>query len=115
VKWKGGGDVIYCELAKANQIYIDLIQSAKKSEDLLKIWEDIKASSFISYQVDPRQFEENIKEFKELSLDNQRKFMIETLDKNMLYIPLSEIEDSTYKISKSDLEVNKNFFKIINE
>lgn len=115
VKWKGGGEVIYCELAKANQIYVDLIQSAKKSEDLLNIWEDVKANSFISYRVDPRQFDENIKEFKELSLDNQRKFMIEILDKNMLYIPLSEIDDSTYQISQSDIEANKNFFKIINE
>ena len=32
VKWKGGGDFIYCELMKFNEAFMDRIQAAKTSK-----------------------------------------------------------------------------------
>lgn len=108
-KWKGGGEVIYCELAKANQIYAEKILKAKNSGELLKIWDELKKSSFISYEIDPKQFDANANNFESLTIENQKKLLVETLDKNMLYIPLSEIEDSTYQMSPVEVELNKKY------
>lgn len=110
VNWTGGGDFVYCELAKANQVFVDAIQSAKTTDDLLKTWKTMQEKAFLSYRVNPKAFDESKTEFTELSIEDQRKFLIETLDKNMLYVPLSEIDDETYSISDADKALNKKFF-----
>jgi len=79
------------ELKKSNQNFIDKIQESKKSEELKKIYEEIKLSGFINYNVDIKAIDENISEFEKLSLENQKKFLVELLDKNMLYVNYSEI------------------------
>ena len=52
-----------------------------------------------------------IKYFLDLSIANQNNFLIGCLDKNQLYINLSEIEDKEYGISKEDHELNRDFYK----
>jgi adenine-specific DNA-methyltransferase len=42
VDWKGGGSFTYCELAQANQRFVDRILEATKEEKLLAIWEELK-------------------------------------------------------------------------
>ncbi|HCB1595159.1 TPA: site-specific DNA-methyltransferase [Citrobacter farmeri] len=110
VGWTGGSEFIYCELAQANQEFIEAIQSAKSSDELLTIWSTMQDKAFLSYRVNPKAFDESKTEFTELSIEDQRKFLIETLDKNMLYVPLSEIDDETYSISDADKALNKKFF-----
>lgn len=101
---------IYCELAKANQSFIDRIQDADKTDTLLTIWDEMQTKAFLSYKVNPKQFNESISEFSQLNIDEQKKFLIEVLDKNMLYVPLSEIDDETFGISEADKSINKKFF-----
>ena len=48
-------------------------------------------------------------EFLELSLNNQKKVLLQCLDKNHLYVNLTEIEDTTYNISDKDKKLNKAF------
>jgi adenine-specific DNA-methyltransferase len=110
VSWKGGGDFVYCELMKWNDKYIDEIKKAKTSEELIKIWNLMKETAFLSYKVDVEEFEKNVEEFEQLSLENQKKFLIECLDKNQLYVNLSEIDDEDYGVSKEDKELNKKFY-----
>lgn len=110
VNWTGGGEFVYCELAKANQVFVDSIQSAKSSEELLGIWNTMQDKAFLSYRVNPKAFDQSKNDFIELSFADQKKFLIETLDKNMLYVPLSEIDDATYEISAADKALNKEFF-----
>ncbi|WGZ52106.1 site-specific DNA-methyltransferase [Enterobacter hormaechei] len=110
VKWDGGGEFVYCELAQANQIFVDAIHSAKSPEELLTIWSTMQDKAFLSYRVNPKAFDESKNDFVELSFADQKKFLIETLDKNMLYVPLSEIDDATYEISDADKAMNKKFF-----
>lgn len=109
-KWAGGSEFVYCELAQANQVFVDAIQSAKSAEELLAIWNTMQEKAFLSYRVNPKAFDDSKNEFVELSLADQKKFLIETLDKNMLYVPLSEIDDETYEISDADKSLNKKFF-----
>jgi hypothetical protein len=41
----------------------------------------MQKKAFISYKVDPKSINENISDFKELSLKDQKRFLIEILDK----------------------------------
>lgn len=96
VDWQGGGDFVYCELASANQAYIDKIQRAETKEKLLDLWEEMQQRAFLSYKVDPRDYSTLAKELTDLSLEGLRHFLIDVLDKNLLYVPLSELESSEY-------------------
>lgn len=110
VKWEGGGSFFYCELAKANQTFIDQIQEAKDSESLMTIWKTMQEKAFLSYRIDPKTIDLASTDFTALSLDDQKRFLIEVMDKNMLYVPLSEIDDTTYGIDDDDRKLNRQFF-----
>lgn len=112
VNWQGDGDFVYCELMKLNEKYVDEINKAKTTNQLLDIWKIMKEKAFLSYKVDVVQFDENVNGFEQLSLENQKIFLIECLDKNQLYVNLSEIDDTEYEISKEDKELNKQFYGV---
>jgi len=101
---------VYCELNELNKKYLDQITSAKTIKELKQIWETIKKNGFISYKVNPTEIDNNISEFEELSIADQKKFLIEVLDKNHLYVNYSEIEDKDYSISEYDKKLNKKFY-----
>lgn len=109
--WQGGGSFVYCELAKANQTFADAILVATSGSELVALWEQMKERAFLSYQVDVAAFDESKSDFKSLDLGDQKRFLLEVLDKNMLYVPLSEIEDKTFAVSKEDQDLNRKFFK----
>mgnify|MGYP001564335413 CR=1 FL=1 len=110
VNWKGGGDFVYLELAKWNEEWIEKIRDAKTGKELAKLWNEMKKTAFLSYKVEPKTIDANAKDFANLSIANQKKFLIECLDKNQLYINLSEIEDKEYGVTKEDKELNKKFY-----
>ena len=97
VNWKGGGSFTYLELKKYNQTFIEQIEEAKDSKSLLKIWEQMKAKSFLNYNVDIQKQEEHIEDFKQLELKQQKEHLVELLDKNQLYVNLSSINDKILK------------------
>ena len=111
VNWQGGGSFVYCELATANQRFVDEIVKAESTDELKRIWEDIQDSGFLSWKVEPKTFNENVKEFEALSLDEQKFFLMECLDKNLLYIPLSEINNKEFEVSDSDKKLNAEFYE----
>src|SRR3989338_3812541 len=110
VGWKGGGDFVYMELAKWNEKIVKKVREAKTAKDLIKIWNELKDNTFLSWKVDLKIFDENVKDFADLSIADQKKFLIECLDKNQLYVNLSEIEDKEYGVSKEDIKLNKEFY-----
>lgn len=111
MNWKGGGSFVYAELAQDNAGYIDSIQAAKKSKALIKIWNEIKDKGFISYKVSPKDIDDSISEFSELSLEDQKKLLISLLDKNQLYVNYSDMEDGDHQISKEDQALNHQFYQ----
>jgi adenine-specific DNA-methyltransferase len=102
---------IRLDLAQWNELFVKKVRKSKSTRTLLKIWEEMKKRSFLSYKIEPKDIDENIKDFKDLSFENQKKFLIELLDKNYLYIPYSEIEDREYGVSEVDKRLNKMFYK----
>lgn len=111
VEWQGGGEFIYCELAKANQTFIDRIQTTDTDGLLQALWADMCEKAFLSYQVDVRAIDETQKDFEGLSIEDKKRFLMEVLDKNLLYVPLSEMDDQTYRMSDEDKVLNRQFFK----
>ena len=110
VEWKGGGSFVYAELKKANQQWVEEIRDAENSTALLVIWEKMKEKAFISYKVKPNEIDENAEEFKQLSLDDQKRFLIEVLDKNLLYVNYTEIDDVDFEVSEDDKKLNEAFY-----
>lgn len=110
VRWQGGGSFIYCELMQYNEAYIDRIQKVNLPKDLLTIWNEMQGKAFISYKVKLETINENISDFEKLSLDEQKRFLIEILDKNQLYINYSEIDDKEYSVSEPDKKLNRKFY-----
>jgi adenine-specific DNA-methyltransferase len=110
VGWKGGGSFISCELMQWNEAYITRIQKLKTAKELLEIWMEMQSKAFISYKVEPKKINDSISDFKDLSLEDQKKFLIETLDKNQLYVNYSEIDDTDYKITEADKKLNRMFY-----
>lgn len=55
VNWQGGGSFVYCELANANQNFVDEIQSASSLYEIKDIYLRIIETGFISSKVNPRK------------------------------------------------------------
>ncbi len=110
VNWKGGGDFVYMELTKWNERWMEKIRDAKTDKELIKIWNQLKENTFLSWRIDMKIFDTNAKDFADLSVADQKKFLIECLDKNQLFVNLSEIEDIEYEVSKEDKVLNRNFY-----
>ena len=111
VEWKGGWEFVYMEMMEANQKYLDKISGAKNTKTLLVLYKEIQESGFINYYVDIKTIDENISEFEALSLGNQKKFLSDLLDKNLLYVNHSEIEDMNYWVSDEEKKLNREFYK----
>ena len=110
VEWKGGGSFVYAELKKSNQQWVDDIRDAEDEKALSAIWEKMKEKAFISYKVNPKDIDENAEEFSQLSLEGQKRFLIEVLDKNLLYVNYSEIDDADFDVSEEDKKRNHVFY-----
>ncbi len=108
--FKDDDSLVYLELAKWNEEWIEKIEKAKTVKELAKLWDEMKETAFLSYKVDPKTVDANAKDFADLTIADQKKFLIECLDKNQLYINLSEIEDKEYGVSKEDKALNKDFY-----
>ena len=111
VKKIGGGDFVYLELMKWNENFVQKIQKAKTKEELAKLWDTIKKKAFLSYKVDIKAVDENAKNFADLSIEDQKRFLLECLDKNHLYVNYSEIDDEEYGVSEKDKKLNKKFYE----
>jgi adenine-specific DNA-methyltransferase len=115
VNWQGGGEFIYCELMKYNEAFMERIQATKSSEELLNIWQDMAEGSFLNWYINPGIPTEAIKDFEaigkeENGLEKQKRLLAELLDKNQLYVNLSEIDDEQFKVSKKDKALNRAFY-----
>ncbi len=114
VNWQGGGFFIYLELKKYNQTFIEKIEAAEDTAELLQIWEEMKSRSFLNYNVDLKKQEQHLDDFKALSLKEQKRHLCELLDKNQLYVNLSSLNDENFKCTEEEKIVTQDFYKIKN-
>lgn len=111
VKWQGGGSFVYCELAKANDFFVEKIQVATTTDALKRIWEQMEEAGYLNYKIKVSTIDDNAADFDALSIGDQKRFLIECLDKNMLYVPLSDMDSKEYAISDEDKRLTREFYK----
>ena len=111
VDWKGGEDFVYLEFMKWNESFVEKIKKAKTKDELKKLWEIVKEKAFLSYKVDVKAIGEYAKDFEDLFIEDQKRFLLECLDKNHLYVNYSEIDDEEYGVSVEDRRLNREFYK----
>jgi len=110
VNWQGGGSFVYCELMQLNATYADRIQTATKKEELEAIRQEIEATGFISCKVTVKEIDDHTDDFMALSIDDQKRFLMELLDKNMLYVNLCDMDDAEFGVSEEDKAFTKSFY-----
>ena len=108
VDWQGGGSFVYCELKNDAQEFKDQVQAATSAEQLVKLLNFAKRTSFLSYRIDPKKLREN--EFKQLSLSEQKQTLLEIVDNNNLYVNYSDIDDINNGISDAVKKLNREFY-----
>ncbi len=94
---------------------MERIQTAQSSDELLKIWQDMAEDSFLNWYVNSEMPAESVNDFESLGqgehgLEKQKRLLAELLDKNQLYVNLSEIEDAQFKVSEEDKALNQAFY-----
>lgn len=110
IGWQGGGSFVYCELSKANGKFADEIENAETTGQLMDIWNRMKATDYLNYKVDVKEVNANVADFENLNLDDQKRFLIECLDKNLLYVPLSDIDSNEYGVTDEDKRLTREFY-----
>ena len=110
VNWQGGGSFVYCELAQLNQKYVDALQEAETDEKVTDILKAVLATGFISDKVNPKLIDTEAEDYKALSLDEKKAFVMEVLDSNLLYVNYSDIDDKEFAISDADKAFTKSFY-----
>ena len=107
------GDYISCELKEYNQTYMAKIQAAQSSEELVALWKDIAENSFLNWYVNEEMPQDAIDDFIGIEdVEQQKHLLVELLDKNQLYVNLSEIEDVDFEISDEDKRLNSEFYDL---
>ena len=110
VNWQGGGSFVYCELAQLNQKYVDALQEAETDEKVTDILKAVLATGFISDKVNPKLIDTEAEDYKALSLDEKKAFVMEVLDSNLLYVNYSDIDDKEFAISDADKAFTNSFY-----
>ena len=104
---------VCCELAPYNESFMKKIQAAKSSESLLEIWREMAENSFLNWYVNHKIPADAESDFiavgKDKGLDAQKRLLCCLLDKNQLYVNLSEMDDSRYNIGEADKRLNRDF------
>jgi adenine-specific DNA-methyltransferase len=110
VGWAGGGDFVYLELAERNPKLLAQIEKATSTKQLLSSWDEISSSPFVSHKIDLMKLKDSRDEFEQLSVEDAKSALLEMLDKNAIYINISELEDKTNGLKASDIALNKAFY-----
>lgn len=111
VGWQGGGSFVYCELAKLNQTIVEEIEAATDDAALSDIYGRMIKSGFISYKVNPADIDSAVDDYGALALDDKKRFLMEILDKNLLYVNYCDIDDEEFGISDEDKVFTRSFYR----
>lgn len=120
VNWQGGGSFVYTELMELNYLFIHQIEQAETTEDLLQLFNLMKAEAHLNYQIELEkvlnaEYEvdgvNRLISFNELELSQQKQLLIELLDKNQLYVNASEMDDQNLNISETDKAFTTSFYQ----
>ena len=107
--WQGGGSFLYCRLAKLNEAFAEEIAAAGP-EDLPDLCRRMVDTGLISSRVTRADLQAAEADLAALSLPDRKRFLLELLDKNQLYVNLCDMEDAEFAVSPEDRAFNHSFY-----
>jgi len=113
VNWQGGGDFIYFELAKWNETAKEKILACESLEELITFFDEMYERYFLNYNLKIKEFREKViyeEEFKNLSLEEQKKMFMAMLDNNQMYVNKTEMADKKFGISEEEQKLTNQFY-----
>jgi adenine-specific DNA-methyltransferase len=113
VDWKGGGSFVYCELLEDNQALFSELEKATDANMVKSIINRVTQNGKIIPSVLPSELKLTEEEFDALGLEDQKRLVLYLLDKNKLYINLSDIDDEDANVSNADKLFTKSFYGLV--
>lgn len=110
VNWQGGGSFVYCELLEDNESLVKELERAENMNQIKTVLNKAVDNGKLIPSVLPSDLKENEDDFDKLSLDEQKNLVMELLNKNQLYVNLSDIDDEDYKVSEDDKAFTRSFY-----
>lgn len=108
--WTGGGSFVYCELKENAQKLIEKIKNSD-AQTIDYIKEEVYSDERIVSYISKHELKIGEEEFANLSLDEKKGLLISIVDKNKLYINLSDIDDEEYNVSEEEKKFTESFYK----
>jgi adenine-specific DNA-methyltransferase len=108
--WCGGGSFVYLELKRYNQLFFDEIEKAQTTDELIVIWEQMKARAFFRFNVEMQKLDDDIEGFKALTLEEQKQLLCSLLDMNQLYVNYSDMDDAEAGVTEDEKRITKAFY-----
>ena len=117
VNWQGGGEFIYFELKKYNENFADMLKLAETKEEVINIFYEICKKGFVKYSIDIEELQKDIEkgedsEFLKRTVDEMKENIYDILNKNMLYIPMSMINDNKFNINEEEKRLSGDFYGV---
>ncbi|MDG2058575.1 MAG: site-specific DNA-methyltransferase [Flavobacteriales bacterium] len=105
----------YLELSKWNANAKNEILECKNIKELQNTFEDIYEKYQIKYNVNVKQFKENVlndTKFLELQFDEQQQMFLDIIDSNQMYVNYSDMEDKNHTITDTDKDITTKFYNL---
>ncbi len=102
---------IYLELAALNEELISQITNCRSFSELQSLVKTVLKQPFVTYRLTD-EIKNNLLNAAAADLPAVQRVLIELLDKNWLYIPLSEIEDNDFSIDEATKRLNYAFYHL---
>ena len=94
-----------------NAAFVARIQAAHTSDELVALWREMAKESFLNWYVNAEKPEEAVDDFIAIGdVKQQQSLLMALLDKNQLYVNLSEMEDEEFRVSDEDKVLNGEFY-----
>jgi adenine-specific DNA-methyltransferase len=112
VNWQGGGSFVYCELMEQNESIASALQAADTSEEVQAILNRVTDDGLIIPSVLPDDLRSHMDEFAQMPLEQQKKLVMELIDKNKLYVNLCDMDDEELVVNDADKAFTRCFYRM---
>jgi len=104
---------IYFELAKWNETAKEKILECESLEELKAFFDEMYERYFLNYNLKIKEFKGKVlqeENFRNLSLDEQKKIFVAMLDNNQMYVNKTEMADKKFGINEKDQNLTNQFY-----
>jgi adenine-specific DNA-methyltransferase len=121
VNWQGGDSFVYCELAEWNAMLVKEILTVSNKKGIAAMVNKLKTMpwrAFINYTASPEfvfdetKTNEQGKRFSDLPVEEQKELLVALLDKNFLYVNLTELDAPEMGFDETTQNFNRSFYSM---